>query len=206
MDPVTLTDGVVLLSRPVADDVDALTETCQDPEIAAWTTVPSPYTRDHAVGFVTGMVEPGWAGGADLVWAVRVDGELAGMIGLHHVRHGSAEVGYWLAAGHRGRGVLGRALHLVLAWAFDDPEGPGLAVIEWRAIAGNWPSWRAVWRLGFRFDGVARLGVHRAEGLRDDWLGSLLRDEPRRPRVDWPGFEVVTPTPPDGPVRAVHRT
>ena len=31
-----LTDGVVLLRPPTADDVDAITQACQDPEIAAW--------------------------------------------------------------------------------------------------------------------------------------------------------------------------
>lgn len=52
MEPVELTDGTVVLSPPTDADVDAIFLACQDPEIQAWTTVPSPYEREHAEGFV----------------------------------------------------------------------------------------------------------------------------------------------------------
>lgn len=50
--PVVLTGERVVLSTPTEADVDRIAELCVDPAIAEWTTVPSPYTRDHAVGFV----------------------------------------------------------------------------------------------------------------------------------------------------------
>lgn len=207
MEPVILRDDVVLLSAPTLADVDAITSACQDPEVATWTTVPTPYRREHAEGFVTGMVADGWRTGGELVWAVReADGTVLGMVGLHGVRDGGAEVGYWLAPGARGRGVLHRALLLVLQWAFDAPDGPGLQVVAWRAFAGNWPSWRAVWRVGFRFDGVARLGVARPDGRRDDWMGSLLAGEPREPSAPWPATALPALVPPPGPVLAVPPT
>ncbi|KFD42954.1 hypothetical protein IU11_16065 [Cellulosimicrobium sp. MM] len=43
MHPFALDDGRVHLSTPTLDDVDAITAACQDPEVAAWTVVPSPY-------------------------------------------------------------------------------------------------------------------------------------------------------------------
>ena len=208
--PPVLTDGVVTLRVPTTPDAARITVLCQDPQIQEWTTVPSPYRLEHAEGFLDTVVA-GWASGETRTWAVTVDGEIHGMIGLHRVRGGSCEVGYWLGAEARGRGVLSRALGLVLDHAFD-PAGGDCRVVDWRAFAGNWPSWRAVWRLGFRFDGVARLGVARGDGRVDDWMGSLLRDEPRVPRAPWPGFEDVLPTLPDdaawpaSPDPSPHRT
>ena len=37
---------------PTLDDVDWITEACQDSEILRWTVVPRPYTKDHARSFV----------------------------------------------------------------------------------------------------------------------------------------------------------
>lgn len=61
----------LLLSVPTHADVDRIAEICQDPVIQRWTTVPSPYTRDSALGFVTDVVEPGWQEGRELTWAIR---------------------------------------------------------------------------------------------------------------------------------------
>lgn len=190
----TLSDDVVLLSPPGEDDVDAITTACQDPDIQHWTTVPSPYTRADAEGFVP-IVAEGWRGWTEhgsastggLNWAIRAGGELVGMVGLLPEGTGSAEVGYWLASGARGRGLVHRALLLVLAWGFDASDGPSLERVFWRAYTGNVPSWRAAWGVGFRFEGTPRLaGVQRGR-RRDAWIGTLLRDDPRFPASPWPG-------------------
>lgn len=181
----SLRDDVVVLTPPTLDDVDDITLACQDAEILEWTTVPSPYVRDHAVGFVTHMVEPGWANGTDQVWAVRHEARLAGAIGLHGIAEGSAEIGYWLAPWGRSQGLLRRAVDLVLDHAFD-PAGLGLLRVTWHAYVGNWPSLRVAWRAGFEIEGVSRLdGVQRGV-RRDSWRGTLLHDDPRAPRAPWP--------------------
>jgi RimJ/RimL family protein N-acetyltransferase len=189
MRPVTLGDDVVTLSVPTVDDVDAITEICQDPEIQRWTTVPSPYRREHAVGFVEDLVRSGWDEDRERTWAMRVDGRLVGMVGLGRKPVRCAEVGFWMAAEARGRGLLDRSLILVLDHAFA-PAGMDLDRVEWKAFAGNWRSWRAVWRHGFRFEGALRSGgVHR-DVRRDDWVGGLLREDAREPVLPWPGTTV----------------
>lgn len=203
MEPVELTDGVVLLSPPTTADVDPILVACQDPEIQAWTTVPSPYEREHAEAFVQEWVVDGWAENRHATWAVREDGTLRGMVGLAMHPPGSAEIGYWMAPEGRGRGLLHRAVMLALGWAFDDPDGPRLQQVEWHAFAGNWPSWRVAWRAGFRFEAAVRLGVGHRGGRRDDWGGTLLRDDRREPVAPWPATTIPAPLPPDGPVRAI---
>ena len=63
--PVELAGDVVVLSAPVEADIDRIAEFCRDPEVAAWTTVPTPYDRADAERFVTGIVPDGW-GSLDL--------------------------------------------------------------------------------------------------------------------------------------------
>ena len=198
---VTLHDDDVRLAPPVEADVPAITAACQDPEVSRWTTVPSPYTRADAEQFVTGFVADGWRAWADgapdakATWAIHTDAGFAGTLGLTAEPVRSAEVGYWLAPSARGRGLLHRSLTLALGWAFDAPDGPHLDRVLWHALAGNWPSWRAAWRLGFRFDGVERLGTVQRGERHDVWTATLLRDDPRTPVAPWPATTVVVPLP-----------
>jgi RimJ/RimL family protein N-acetyltransferase len=193
-----LTDGVVLLRPPTDDDVDAITQACQDPEVAAWVSTPEPYERTHAEGFLAHVVQPGWESGRELVWSIRdaTDDRLLGMIGLHGIAEGSAELGFWMASWGRGRGVATRAVALVLDHALD-PGGLDLVRVLWQAFVGNWPSRRIAWRAGFRVEGTIRQHVVQRDGVRRDaWIGTFLRDDPREPNEPWP-----PDAPADGAVR-----
>lgn len=181
MDPVALRTERLLLSMPVATDVDAIAEACQDAAIQRFTTVPSPYARSDAEEFVR-LVAGWWAEGTQTVWAIREDGALAGMIGLHQISEGAAEIGYWAVAERRGRGLLGEAVRAVVDFGFGDL---GLVRLSWRAVAGNVGSARLARSAGFRYEGTLRqAGLH--GGHRDDmWIGGLLPSDDRTP-VDWP--------------------
>ena len=192
MQPVRLADDVVELLAPTTDDTDTITALCQDADIQRWTTVPSPYTRADAESFVTTWVAGGWAAGRECTWGIRTEGRLVGMIGLTLQPAASAEVGFWLGPDARGRGLLHRSLRLVLDHAFD-PAGLGLHRVEWRAAAGNWASWRAAWRVGFAFEGAVRGGAVLRGRRLDHWVGTLLREDTRRPNAPWPATTVVVP-------------
>lgn len=90
-----------LLLRPPGDaDVDPVTRACQDPDNQRWLTMlPSPYTREDAVEFLTRIAPENRTAGTDLSWAVEADGELVGMCGLHALTTGrlGPEIGYWTA-------------------------------------------------------------------------------------------------------------
>ncbi|OLT55218.1 GNAT family N-acetyltransferase [Cellulosimicrobium sp. CUA-896] len=200
MQPFALDDGTVHLAAPTLDDVDAITAACQDPDIAAWTVLPSPYTRDDALGFVRDHVAPGWERGDVLTWAVRESvgpsgvpgpdglGPLLGMVGLGlddaPASQRSAELGYWMTPAGRGRGLATAAGRLVVDAAFD-PEVLGLARLSWQAYVGNWPSRRLAWRLGFRVEGTVRGHAVQRGVRRDAWVATLLADDPREPAEPW---------------------
>ena len=101
MAPVVLTTARLVLDAPGADDVDRITDYCQDPPFEHYMATPWPYQRSDAVHFVLRVVPAGWTAGTEEAWAIRRDGDLIGMISAR-TRH--ADVGYWLGAPHRGRG------------------------------------------------------------------------------------------------------
>ena len=105
--PLAITDGRLLLRPPRAADVDQVLRTCQDPEVARWTTVPDPYRRTDAEDWVHRAVPAGWAAGTHLVWYAVRPGEperVLASVGLQQVDRpgGTAEIGYWTAPEARG--------------------------------------------------------------------------------------------------------
>ncbi|MGC5629818.1 GNAT family N-acetyltransferase [Georgenia sp. Z1344] len=191
MQPFTLTDGVVELSTPTEADVEAVLAACQDPEIQEWTTVPSPYTRNDAETYVRDVAVRGWELDTPH-WAVREIGPdgstFVGMISCGPVRPGArTELGYWMAPGGRGRGLLALALDLVL----DELFARGVAAVGWAAEIHdgdpNWDSWRAVWRHGFRSEGLSRAAFTNKGRLHDGLRATLLATDPREPAAPWDG-------------------
>lgn len=205
-----LRDGDLVLSVPTSQDVPAIVAACQDPDIVYYTTIPSPYTDADGEDFVSTTVPRDWEDGG-AVWAIRTPDGLVGMLGLHPRGSKVAEIGYWLVPEARGKGLLTRAIGLALDFGFGEL---GLRRINWRAVVGNWGSWKPVWRYGFRMEGVQRGVV----GDRSDpdgpyldmWFGGLLPGDPREPASDWLGPVDVLPARPDPArpmelVRQFHR-
>lgn len=178
MEPITLTTDRLLLRPLASGDVDAVFAACQDPEIPRWTSVPSPYTREHAVGFVEQISADGWRDDSLYNFGVftRDGGALVGSMGL--VRLGQlaapthqAELGYWTAKEQRGRGYTVEAARAVCAWAFD---ALGVERLEWYAEAGNEGSRAVALKLGFVMEGTIRSKIVQQGTRRDTWSGSLL--------------------------------
>src|SRR3954447_26713398 len=134
----TLTDGVVTLRAHRPDDVDAVVAQCRDPLMQRWTTVPVPYERSHAEEWLVSR-EHEWRQGTFLAFAVETDGLFCGSVDLRPDGERGASVGYGLGPWARGRGVLDRALRMLLPWGF---EALDLEVVHWQAVAGNWASRR----------------------------------------------------------------
>ncbi|MFC0602177.1 GNAT family N-acetyltransferase [Streptomyces palmae] len=177
MEPVTLTTERLVLRPFEPSDVPAVQAACQDPEIPRWTTVPSPYTREHAVDFVERIAPEGWRDDTSYNFAAvaKDTGALVSAIGLVRLAldepDRQAELGYWTAAGQRGRGYTAEAARAVAEWAFTE-----LAVerMEWYAQAGNAASRAVALKVGFRMEGTLRARLVSQGSRRDAWVGALL--------------------------------
>jgi RimJ/RimL family protein N-acetyltransferase len=175
MDFYELTDDVVTLSVPTAQDAQTIATLCQDAEVSRWTTVPEPYDLADALAFVAALVPAGWRDASSLAWAVRdaATQEVAGMVSVE-TRDG--EMGWWMGAPYRRRGWMTRAARLVAADAFTRHR---LDHLRWRAIVGNDGSWRVAQRLGFSLEGTVRHSIEQRGVWRDGWVATLLPDELR---------------------------
>ncbi|WP_072478008.1 GNAT family N-acetyltransferase [Amycolatopsis australiensis] len=74
------------------------------------------YTSGDCAEFLRRSRE-NWESGEAHDFAIRVDGALAGAVGLM-AREGGVEIGYWLAREYTGRGLVTRAVRLLTAEAF----------------------------------------------------------------------------------------
>jgi RimJ/RimL family protein N-acetyltransferase len=200
----TLTDGVVTLRAHREEDVEPIVEQSRDPLSVRWTRVPVPFGPDDARRFVRDAMPGGWASDQEWGFAVEaaLDGEAgryAGTVSLRNEGPGRAEIAYGSHPWVRGRGVIDRALRLLLDWGFSpaDAGGRDLETVIWWAEQGNWASRKSAWRLGFPCDGTVRRWLEERDGLVDCWVGTLTRDDPREPRTAW----LETPTLDLGPVR-----
>jgi ribosomal-protein-alanine N-acetyltransferase len=110
---------------------------------------------------------------------------IIGRVALTSVTRGAwqcAQVGYWLDAGHGGRGLMSEALELALTFAF---ERIGLHRLQAAVMPRNEASRRVLTRHGFREEGYAerylRIGGawedHIIHGLtQEEWSGVARRD------------------------------
>lgn len=164
------------------DDVEAVRAMASEEVFARWTTVPVPYGRADAERFVRELVPAGWASGAELTWALDVDGEHAGNVALRRTgTAGVLSVGYGLDARHRGRGAVSAALRVLLPWAAEH----GALAVRWSAHVGNWPSRRAAWAAGVRVEGTVRRAEGQRGELRDCWVGTWVAGDPTSPATPW---------------------
>jgi len=164
-----LEDGAVLLRPWENDDAPALARACQDPEIPRWTVVPSPYSETTARSWIELQAERRASGeAAELAVIDAASSRLTGAVGivLTDRPHRRGEVGYWIAAEARGRGLATRAVRLIARWGF---ETLSLARIELLAHPDNHVSQRVAVAAGFREEGRLR-SYREMKGERVDFL------------------------------------
>ena len=87
---------------------------------------------------------------------------------------GNCEVGCWLEEAATGRGLVTRAIRVLIDWAVDVR---GMHRIEWMASAENTPSINVARRLGMTRDGVLRESYLYRGVRHDSEIWAVLADE-----------------------------
>ena len=161
-----LQDGDLVLRPRRPSDAAAVTAACQDPEIHRWTSVPSPYTLADAEAYLARTADDEAAGRA--VHRLAVDAAGGALLGSFSIMEldrgpGYGELGYWVVAEARGRGLATRAVRLLADWGSREL---GLTQIEILTRPDNLASRRVAEKAGFRDTGA---------------LGASPRDEVQEP-------------------------
>ena len=162
-----LGDDAVRLRPWDPADAPALAAAVQDPDIPRWTVIPSPYSERDAREFLA-RADLTRRGGRELNLAVVApgNGALLGGCGLAHFEpeHAKCEVGYWIAADARRRGVGTAAVRLLSRWALEQLR---IERVELMANPANEPSQRLALAAGFTREGLLR-SYRVRKGRRED--------------------------------------
>lgn len=172
-----LTDGVVTLRPWRRADEAQRHAAFADPVCLRFSwPLTEPFTREH-VRDRFDVQEDARLRGEEMPLAIvdAADG-LWGGCSVYDVApgEGRAAVGYWLAAGARGRGVATRTTRLLARWAF---EQLAVARLELVCDPANLASQRVAERCGFVREGVLRSHTPFRDGRRDSMIFSLLPGE-----------------------------
>jgi RimJ/RimL family protein N-acetyltransferase len=132
---------------------------------------PHPYTAADAERWIRALEHLG----PDPQFAIEVDGEAVGGIGLdpgQDVACRSAEIGYWLGEPLWGRGIMSEAVVAVTAWGFArlDLCRIWASVFEW-----NLGSMRVLEKAGYQLEGRLRQSVTKAGRTIDQLLYARLK-------------------------------
>lgn len=127
---------------------------------------PYPYDLEGARRFL------GWVANqpSPTVWAIEVDGEAAGGIGIElhtDVERVSAEIGYWLGESVWGRGIATEALKAVTAEAFRQLDITRLYAVP---FADHTASIRVLEKAGYVREGHLRQSAIKDGKIRDQAL------------------------------------
>lgn len=138
----------------------------QDPEVPRWTRIPEG-NPPSAVRRYFDWLEPRREAGDELMFAIADPSTdvFLGAISLLRIDWEAArcEIGYWVTAGARGRGVASGAVRALARYAFDEI---GLQRLELRIDPRNVASVGVALRAGFEPEGVLRsFEVHRGERI-----------------------------------------
>jgi len=147
--PLVLTGEGVTLREWSSEDLEDLVELLDEPEIARWSPMPSPFDAEAGIAYLK-RAQQGRLSGRRIQLAITIDGgKPLGEVLLFGVDAGlnEAELGYLVGAPHRRRGLASAALTLLSTFARGELE---LRRLLLRIDPGNSASTSVARRCGYR--------------------------------------------------------
>jgi RimJ/RimL family protein N-acetyltransferase len=168
-------DGRLVLRLPGEADLDGIAPALADPELREAGNLPDLSREElgQMLPYLPEMVASGRL--LPLVVADAESGDVLGGATLHHLdaERGIVDIGYWLHAHARGRGIATWTARALAAHAF----ALGVERVAAYVNVGNHASERVLERAGFTREGVVR-SLPKPDGTRvDKTLWSLLPGE-----------------------------
>lgn len=112
----------------------------------------------------------------DFGYAIIIDNNIVGRIGLYHINHQNkiGEIGYWLADGWQGRGIVTKCCAAIINHGFTQL---GLNRIEIKCGVGNDKSRAIPEKLSFKQEGILRQAEMLNGKYIDLYIYALLKEE-----------------------------
>jgi RimJ/RimL family protein N-acetyltransferase len=164
--------------RPWAvTDVAALVAAWRDPEMARWMPEEThPFEEEQARAFIDDAATHLSAGkSVALAIADESTDQAVGSVTFHVWGPRHWNLGYWVAADQRRRGLATEAVTKLSRWAF--AANPTLARLSLYTMPGNEPSHKVAEHAGFQREGLLRQWGE-VNGRQLDWvMFSLIRED-----------------------------
>jgi ribosomal-protein-serine acetyltransferase len=174
--PRDLGDGLVLHATTAADADEAYTAVDADRDrLREWLPwVDATASVDIEREYLS-AIEVANQTGVGLHVTLRQDEAFAGFVGLRlDAMHPNGEVGYWVAAGYAGRGLITRSVAAIIDFGFGSLE---LHRIQLNASTGNVRSRAVAERLGMTHEGTLREAELLPQGQVDLEVYAVLSTE-----------------------------
>jgi ribosomal-protein-serine acetyltransferase len=112
----------------------------------------------------------------DFGYAIIIDKNIVGRIGLHHINYQNriGEIGYWLADGLQGRGIITKSCKSLISHCFKEF---GLNRIEIKCGVGNEKSRAIPEKLKFKQEGILRQAELLNGKFIDLYLYAMVKEE-----------------------------
>ena len=137
--------------------------------------LPYPYTEQDGVDFISAMLS------ADenetFAFAITADGRVVGSIGVFrqgNIHRQTAELGYYIAEGYWGKGIMTEAVKQVCGYVFEKSD---IIRIYAEPFAYNTASCRVLEKAGFQYEGTLRNNAVKNGKVIDMKMYSLLKEE-----------------------------
>jgi RimJ/RimL family protein N-acetyltransferase len=155
------------------EDLDSLVKYANNYNIARYlmNRFPHPYSGEAGKNFINMAMSDTPA----RIFALEVNGEAAGGIGVHpqaDINEKTAEIGYWLAEPHWGKGIVTGALKEMITYSFDTFD---IVRLYARPFSNNPASERVLEKAGFQFEARLKKSIFKFGEYYDELIYSIVR-------------------------------
>ncbi len=171
------------------DRIDEIRPWLDDPDVLRFTRIPDPQPPKFLEGWLRSYEDGRRSGTRDAFWVIDADEALVGLAVVPKIdtETRTAELGYVVAPGARGRGIATAALRLLSARTFAER---GMVRLELLIGTGNDASKRVAANCGYTFEGVLRSLYFKQGRHEDTEIWSRLATDPdpaaANPRISRP--------------------
>lgn len=165
----TLQYGLITLRKPEERDIVPIFEGVQDPLIPQFTRIPANYQMSNAEHYVRERSPNAFTMQTEIQLVLEYDGNFAGALSFHTLAldEAKAEIGYWITAQARGKGIATAATKLLTGYGF---ETIGFHRIEALVVESNKPSLKVLSNAGYLQEGVLRDKSCCGDGSRENMV------------------------------------
>ena len=155
------------------DDLETLVSIANNPNIAKYMADAFPYPYTHEKG--KSFIEFATSNPTASIFAITIDNKPLGSVGLHlqsDILRKNAEIGYWLAEEHWGKGIVADAINQIITYGFENLD---IVRIFARIYGTNIPSQKVVEKCGFKLEGKYEKTIFKNNEFLDELIYAIRK-------------------------------